>query len=112
MYLAGSVATTTANVLTGSIFEFLKRPSRISVGLQCNVAINVANTFSFEIQDQIVARDALIVGQGVIATSGYMKFPDDYHLQNEPGLPGDRLTLQITRGTGVIIWSVIVTEVV
>ncbi len=111
MYLAGLVVVTTANVLTGSIFEFLKRPSRINVGIRNLSAVVAGNTFSFEIQDQIIARDAVIVQQNLVPLDS-LRFPDDYPIQQEPGLPGDRLTFQITRSAGTTMWAVSVTEVV
>jgi len=113
MYLSGFVAVTTANVLSGSVFEFLARPSRISVGVFTAVALSAANTFTFQIGDVIIANAAQVFDD-VLATSGKEGpvFPDDFFIQNEPGLAGQRLVLQIARGTGNIAWAVIITEVI
>src|SRR5437867_11523889 len=116
MYLSGFVTTTTANVLSGSVFEFLKRPSRISVAVVSDVALSTGNSFTFQIGDQIVASSAQPFTYGLLTTSGVQNlgpiWPDHFHIQNEPGLAGDRLVLQITRGTGNIAWSCIIVEVV
>lgn len=112
MYLSGFVVATNANVLSGSVFEFLKRPSRISVAVYTAVAISSGNTFNFQIADTVIAQNAQIFDE-VLATSGKEGpyYPDDFFIQNEPGLAGDRLILQITRGTGNIAWAVMITEV-
>jgi hypothetical protein len=116
MIVAGFVTATTANVLSGSVFEFLARPARISVGLTNDVALSSGNTFTFQIGDTIIANAAQVFNRGFLTTSGVQdqgpKFPDDFFIQNEPGLAGQRLILQITRGTGNICWAVIITEVV
>lgn len=114
MYISGFVTATNTNVLSGSIYEFLARPSRISVGLWADVAISTGNVFTFQIGDTVIASAAQIFGN-VLTTSGVLvngpKFPEDFYIQNEPGLAGQRLVLQITRGTGNLAWAVIITEV-
>lgn len=113
MYIAGFVTATTANVLTGSIFEFLKRPSRLSVGVYGDVALNAGNTFTFQIGDTVIANASQVMS-GALTTSGqaeHLRFPDDYVIQNEPGLAGDRLVFQIARATGNLAWAVMITEV-
>lgn len=118
MMLSGLVTATTANVLTGSVYEFLKRPSRISVGTWCEIAAartqsNVGNLFTFQIGDTIIANAAQVFNSTMV-TSGVAKslaFPDDFLIQNEPGLAGDRLVLQITRAADAIVWAVLITEV-
>lgn len=113
MYVAGFVTATTANVLTGSIFEFLKRPSRVSIGVYADVALNAGNTFTFQIGDTVIANAAQVFS-GALTTSGqaeHLRFPDDYVIQNEPGLAGDRMVLAIARAAGNIMWAVQITEV-
>jgi len=112
MVIAGFVVVTTSNVLSGSVYEFLARPSRISVGLWGDVALSVSNTFTFQIGDTIIANAAQIFG-AVLATSGQLgpAYPRDFFVQNEPGLAGQRLVLQISRGTGNLAWVVMITEV-
>lgn len=113
MYISGFVAATTPNVLSGSIFEFLKRPSRVNIGVYSDVAINAGNTFTFQIGDTVIANAAVIFG-GALTTSGqadHLRFPDDYVIQNEPGLAGDRMVLEITRAAGNLLWAVMITEV-
>jgi hypothetical protein len=115
MFLAGFVAASTSNVLSGSIFEFLKRPSRVSIAVVGDVALNAGNLFSFQIADVLVAQNAQIFCNGLLTTSGVQnlgpKFPDDFFVQNEPGLSGDRLVLSITRATGNISWACQIIEV-
>jgi hypothetical protein len=115
MYLSGFVTAANANVLAGTIFEFLARNSRISVGVVGDVALSASNTFTFQIADTVIASNAQIFGKGVLTTSGVQNlgpvFPDDFFIQNEPGLAGQRLTLQIARATGNLAWAVIINEV-
>jgi hypothetical protein len=115
MVLSGFVAVTTANVLSGSIFEFLARPSRISVAVWNDVAIVATNNFTFQIGDSVICSAAQIFGN-VLTTSGVIRngpaYPDDFFIQNEPGLAGQRLVLTIARATGNQAWCVIITEVI
>ena len=115
MYISGFVTASNPNVLSGSIYEFLARPSRISVGVWNDVAIASGNNFTFQIGDTVIASAAQVFGN-VLTTSGVIvngpKFPEDFYIQNEPGLAGQRLVLQINRITGNISWAVIITEVV
>ena len=116
--ISGLVTATTANVLSGSVFEFVKRPSRISVGLACEIAAartqsNTGNTFTFQIGDTVIANAAQVFNETMV-TSGVAKslrFPDDFFIQNEPGLAGDRLILNVIRGADAIVWCVMMTEV-
>lgn len=114
MVLAGFVSATNSNVLSGSIFEFVKRPSRISVGIWSDVAISAGNLYTFQIGDTVIGQNVQVFGN-LLTTSGVInngpKFPEDFLIQNEPALVGDRLILAITRGTGNISWAVIMTEV-
>lgn len=113
MLLSGFVAVTNSNVLAGSLFEFIKRPSRVSVATLADAALNAGNTFTFIIGDVAIARDAQVFG-GALTTSGqaeHLRFPDDFLIQNEPALPGDRLVFAIARAAGNIMWAVIITEV-
>lgn len=113
MLIMGFTAVTNQSVLQGSIFEFLKRPSRISVAVVSDVLIATGNTFNFTIGDQIIASGAVvppIVTSTAVFTAGLI-WPDHYHIQNEPGLAGDRLVLSIARATGNIHWAVQITEV-
>ena len=115
MLLAGFVAASNANVLAGTLFEFVKRPSRINVAVLGDVAINAGNLWSFTIGDQIVVSNAQVMPPVVNTATSFIvgiKFPDDYHVQNEPALAGDRLVLSLTRATGNILWTVMITEVV
>jgi hypothetical protein len=115
MVLQGLVTSSNANVLSGSIFEFLKRPSRISVGLASSLAPAAGTNYTFQIGDTIVAQNAVIFGRGVVTTNGTgdpgPKFPDDFFIQNEPGLAGDRMVLSINVAGGTVTWCVIITEV-
>jgi hypothetical protein len=113
MVIAGFAVVSTANVLAGSVYEFLARPSRISVGVQSDVAISGGNVFTFQIGDVVIANAAQVFG-AVLATAGRQGpvWPDDFLVQNEPGLAGQRLILNIVRGTGNLAWAVIITEVV
>jgi len=110
--ISGFAVATTPNVLGGSIFEFVRRPSRISVAVVSDVAISAANLFTFQVGDTTICRDAQVFGE-ILATSGRQGpiYPDDFLIQNEPALAGDRLVLQILRGTGNLAWAVMVTEV-
>jgi len=114
MYLSGFVVATNLNVLSGSIFEFVKRPSRIDVAVACfDAALNAGNLFTFQIGDQVIAQNAQVFSY-TLTTSGAtdrMRYPDDYPIQQEPGLPGDRLILAVTRAAGSICWAVRITEV-
>lgn len=114
MLLAGFVAVTTANVLTGSIFEFIKRPARVSVAVLGDVAINAGNVYTFQIGDVVVASNAQVMPPVVNTATSFIvgiTYPNCYHIQNEPALPGDRLVLAVTRATGNIMWEVQVVEV-
>lgn len=113
MLIMGFTALTNASVLAGSIFEFLKRPSRINVAVASDVLINAANTFSLSIGDQIICSNAVIppiVTSSAVFTAGLI-YPDHFFIQNEPGLPGDRLVLSIARSAGNLHWAVQITEV-
>jgi len=115
MYLSGFVTATNANVLSGTLFEFLSRNSRISVAVIGDVALSASNLFTFSIADTVIASNAQIFCKGLLTTSGVQNlgpvFPDDFYIQNEPGLAGQRLTLQISRATGNLAWAVIINEV-
>jgi hypothetical protein len=118
MMLAGITAATLANALSGSVYEFVKRPSRISVGLAVEISAartqsNAGNTFTFQIGDTIIANAAQVFNETMV-TSGVAKslrFPDDFFIQNEPALAGDRLILNIVRAADAIAWAVIINEV-
>lgn len=118
MIIAGITALSLANALSGSVFEFVKRPSRISVGLRCELAAattqsNAGNFFTFQIGDTIIA-NAATVFNGTMVTSGVsetLRYPEDFFIQNEPALAGDRLILAITRAANAIAWCVMMTEV-
>ncbi len=110
MYISGFEAATNANVLSGSLFEFVRRPSRISIAVMNDVVVGT-NLFSFIIGDTTIARNAQIFGLTPAAGGRPLTFPHDFFIQNEPALAGDRLVLSITRGTGNQFWAVIITEV-
>lgn len=113
MLIQGFTAVTNASVLAGSIFEFLKRPSRLNVAVASDVVINGGNTFSLSIGDQIIASAAVImpvVTSTAVFTAGLV-WPDHFMIQNEPGLPADRVVLSINRAAGNIMWAVQITEV-
>jgi hypothetical protein len=114
MLLSGFVAASNTNVIAGSIFEFIKRPTRIDVAVaEFTVALNAGNLFSFQIGDQVIAQNAQVFSYA-LTTSGAtdrLRFPDDFFIQQEPALPGDRLILSITRAAGNICWVVRLTEV-
>jgi len=115
MLLAGFVAATNANVLSGTLFEFIKRPSRINVAVLGDAAINSGNLWSFTIGDQIVVSNAQVFPDTVNTATSFIvgiRYPDHYHVQNEPALAGDRLVLSLTRAAGNIMWQVQITEVV
>lgn len=118
MMLSGVVSSTTANVISGSVYEFLKRPSRVSVGVKVEMSAartvsNTGNLFTFQIGDTIIANAAQVFNWTMVTsgTAPSLVFPDDFLIQNEPGLAGDRLILQITRAADAIAWAVIITEV-
>lgn len=114
MLLSGFTAASLANAISGSIFEFIKRPSRIDVAVAAfDVALNAGNLFSFQIGDQVITQNAQVFSYA-LTTSGAtdrLRFPDDFLIQQEPALPGDRLILSITRAAGTICWAARVTEV-
>lgn len=114
MLLSGFVTATTTNVLTGSIFEFARRASRVSVAVYGDVALNLGNLFSFTVGDQVIALNAQVFS-GALTTSGqaeHLRWPDDFLIQNEPVLAGERLILEIVRATGNLSWAVIMVPVV
>lgn len=114
MLMAGFVAVTTANVLAGTLFEFIKRPSRVSVAVLGDVAIAAGNTYTFQVGDTVIATAAQVFPAIVNTATSFIvgiRYPDHYHIQNEPALAGDRLVLSIVRGTGNILWSVQIVEV-
>lgn len=116
MLMQGFVALSNANVLAGTLFEFITRPSRVSVAVVSDVAINSGNTWTLQIADRVIVPN----GAGTVqppqinsATSVIVGvvYPDSYHVQNEPGFPGNRLVLAIVRAAGNIMWSVQIIEV-
>lgn len=113
MLISGFVVASNVNVLQGSIFEFVKRPSRIDVAVAAfDTALGV-NLFSFQIGDQVVGQNCQVFSFA-LTTSGstsLLRYPDDFMIQQEPALPGDRLILGITRAAGSICWAVRITEV-
>lgn len=114
MLLSGFVTASSANVLQGTLFEFVKRPSRVNVAVKSDVAINAGNLYSFTIGDQIIASNAVVFPGDVNTATSYLSgiiWPDSFHIQNEPALAGDRLVLSITRAAGNILWEVHITEV-
>lgn len=114
MVIQGFNAATSGNVLAGELFEFLRRPSRVSVAVVGDVAINVGNTWSFQIADRIVAQSEQVMPALVNTGTSFIVgvvYPDHYHVQNEPGFPNDRLVLSVVRATGNIMWSVQIVEV-
>jgi hypothetical protein len=113
MLIMGFTAVTNASVLAGSIFEFLKRPSRLHVAVASDVLINAGNLFTVTIGDQVITSSAVcppIITSSAVFTAGLV-WPDHYMIQNEPGLPGDRVVLSITRAAGNIHWAVQMVEV-
>jgi len=115
MLIQGFTAATSANVLAGELFEFLRRPSRVSVAVMSDVALNAGNTWSFQIADRTIAQGEVIMPPAAVNTAtsfiAGIIYPDNYHIQNEPGFPNDRLVLGITRAAGNILWSVQIIEV-
>jgi len=112
--IMGFTAATNANVLVGSIFEFVKRPSRIHVAVASDVTINAGNLFTLTIGDQVITTASVVPPKTVNTATSFISgldWPDDYHIQNEPALAGDRVVLSITRAAGNIMWAVQMIEV-
>jgi len=114
MLISGFVVASSVNVMQGSLFEFIKRPSRVDVAVAAfDVALNGGNLFTFQIGDQVITQNAQVFSYA-LTTSGstsLLRYPDDFMIQQEPSLPGDRLILGITRAAGSICWAVRITEV-
>ena len=114
MLILSQVTASSTNVLAGSIFEFIKRPSRVSVAVSGRIVPVIGNIWSFQIGDVVVAQNAVVqTSRAVtIALGSAIEWPKDFLLQNEPALPGDRLVLAITVGSAdTIAFAVVVTEV-
>lgn len=115
MVIQGFVAATNSNVLSGQLFEFIRRPSRVSVAVMSDVAINSGNTWSLQIADRIIGSGNTVMPPNAVNTAtsfiAGLLYPDQYHVQNEPAFPQDRITLSIVRAAGNILWSVQIIEV-
>ena len=114
MLISGFTAVTNANVVQGNLFEFLRRPSRVSVAVVSDVVVNPGNVFTFQMGDLVVATAALVMPKTVNTVTSFIAgvvYPDDFLVQNEPGLANDRLVLSITRAAGNIMWAVQIIEV-
>lgn len=96
------------NVLLGSIFEFLKRPSKIEVAFVGPVAGTITDvTARFSVGDSIITDPPSPVRSEVAAGRGPI-IPDDISIATV-GLPGDRLSLEFqntTAGAIVVTWWV------
>ena len=99
--LAGA---TSANVLIGSIFEFLKRPSKIELAATVEVGAARNMTGRLSIGDTIVTDPPLRIGAEAVVMGGVV-IPDNIKLVTA-GAPGDRLSLTFTNADGVNDWEV------
>lgn len=114
MLISGFTAVSNTNVLAGSLFEFVKRPARVSVAILGDVTINAGNLYTFQVADNVIISNGQVFPPVVNTATSFIVgpvWPDNYHIQNEPALAGDRLVLSITRATGNILFSVMITEV-
>jgi len=114
MLVSGFETADSLNVLSGTFIEFLKRPSRVSVGLISGSVLGTDLRFSFQIGSTKVANDERIFGNVLNVAGGTVlapRFPDDFGIKDEPGLPGDRMILAINLSGGSARWIVMVTEV-
>jgi hypothetical protein len=114
MLISGFVAASNSNVLAGSLFEFVKRPSRVSVAVLGDVTIAAGNLYTFQVADNVIVSNGQVWPDTVNTATSFIvgiKFPDHFLIQNEPALAGDRLVLSVTRATGNILWAVQITEV-
>ena len=114
MLISGFTAASNTNVLAGSLFEFVKRPSRVSVGVIGDVTINAGNLYTFQVADNVIVSNGQVMPPIVNTATSFivgLVYPDHFYIQNEPALPGDRLVLAVTRAAGNVIWTVLITEV-
>lgn len=82
---------TSANIVLGSLHEFLKRPSMVRVGINASA---VGMTARVLIGDRTVL-DAMPVS----LQNRFPVFPDDIILE-EPGVGGERVSIFLTNTTG------------
>jgi len=90
------IGATSANVLLGSIFEFLKRSSKVELAATCEVGAARNITGRMSIGDTIVTDPPLRIGAENIVSGGVV-IPDNIKLVTA-GAPGDRLSLTFTNG--------------
>lgn len=109
MILAGFTAASATNVLGGSEFEFIARPSRVSVGVVGDSALNAGNLFTFQIGEVVIGRNVQVFSSTGVDV---LRWPTHFLIQNEPALPGQRMILRVDRAAGNILWAVNITEVV
>lgn len=93
------------NVLQGSIFEYLKRPSRLEVAMTVPTGGAATDmTARFSVGDTIITDPPAPVLAEAAAGRGPI-IPDDIKITSV-GLPGDRLSLEFTNTTaGAIVAS-------
>lgn len=93
-----AAGTNSGNVLLGSIFEFLKRPSKVEVAfVATGIAAITDITARFSVGDTIVTDPPIPVSIEALAQRGVI-IPDDIKIATV-GLPGDRLSLEFTNTT-------------
>lgn len=79
-----------ANLLSGSVYEFVQQESQVAIGILASVAgftASVSSGSDILLEDSSTVDIVRVAGQGPI-------FPDDYAL-TDVALPGDRLRIGV-----------------
>jgi len=87
--------STNANILSGSIFEFLPADMVLNLGFVMEGAGLLVTILR---NGEIIAED-VVPNIGAAATT-MPKIPDDYMVTEEPFLAGDRLTVKVQNTSG------------
>lgn len=104
-----AISENVPNLMAGSQFEFLGRPSRVQVYSVADLAdlVDMEVFFGQELELSTARLNQVVAGTGPIV-------PDDL-LLDDVGAPGDRLTVRVTEvsgaATGIIRTMVVITPV-
>lgn len=93
--VAVAAGASNANVLSGSVFEIVRDPSKVYIGLLASAAGLLAGVSS---GSDILLEDGSAVDIVRVANQGPI-FPDDYILQ-DIAMPMDRLRISVRNPTG------------
>lgn len=88
---AVAAGATVANACTGKLYEFIGQASMVSVGL-CGSALGLTATI-------IVGTRTLLDNEPISGANRFPVIPDDFIVEAEPGLPGERVTVKINNPT-------------